>query len=141
MCAVHGQDPETFTPASLWNEMSSVSEKTTKPSSAPHAFNLIHRIQSDQSFEFNAPTLFLSKEFHATYGRKLKQLVDEWLPLSAASDPAMLAKKTEEAIWMNTLIYGVGGWTQGKDYVADFAGYVSIDIYVKYHNFSLGCTL
>lgn len=136
MCAVHGQDPDTFTPAALWDETSSVDGVATKLSSlvlnggsksstGPHIFDLIHKIQSDKSFEFSTPTLSLSDGFHAKYAPQLKQMIDEWLPVSFASDPGVLKEKSEEAMWLNTLIYGVGGWSAagGKGYLADFATY------------------
>ena len=126
MCATHGRDAETFTSLALFDEISSANGITSKLSSltlsgSRHIFNILHKIQSDKFFERDEPTLHLSDEFFEHYGSKLKKMVGEWLPAAAASDPATLVKKTEEAIWMNTLIYGVGGWAAGKNFVADFA--------------------
>ena len=80
-----------------------------------HAFTILARILADPHFDLGKPegpslyTIALQKT-----GNSVRKLVDQW---DLTGD---LHKKLEELLWVNVLIYGVGGSEKSSDFNADF---------------------
>lgn len=79
-----------------------------------HAFSILARILKDPEFHGIRQT----EGETASHSSTLKKYAAEWsLDLSV---PGEVERKIEEIVWMNSVIYGVGGWSKGQDYNADF---------------------
>lgn len=55
---------------------------------------------------------------HSSQGEKILQYASLWHIDTTV--PGELDKKLEELSWLMVLIYGVGGWKEGRDFRADF---------------------
>jgi len=53
-----------------------------------------------------------------THGDLILKYADQWS--LDTSDPKNLERKIEELIWMNAVIYSVGGWSKADGFKADF---------------------
>ncbi|KAH8102203.1 hypothetical protein BXZ70DRAFT_906177 [Cristinia sonorae] len=101
---------------------------STSTESSPHALTLLARVAKDSDFSpskigLPAPEGENSVAKVIAAGKdKLQNILDEWTIAPTRED---LDKKIEELIWMNTVIYGVGGWggrALSKDPSKEFNG-------------------
>jgi hypothetical protein len=61
-------------------------------------------------------------DINKTHGDRILKYAEQWtLDTSNADD---MERKIEELVWMNTLIYGVGGYRKATGFKADFFLYV-----------------
>lgn len=51
-------------------------------------------------------------------GDRLLNIVGEWRV--DGSNLEDVERKVEELVWTSSIVYGVGGWSSGKPFVADF---------------------
>ncbi|KAI0072623.1 hypothetical protein K474DRAFT_361298 [Panus rudis PR-1116 ss-1] len=109
--------------------VSSASASQAKATS-PHALAILARITTDDSFSPSALGLPVPDNEDETAlarvarlrGDKLLELFNEWTVEPTQDD---LVKKFEEVVWMNVLVYAVGGYAgrnQGKDEKKEFNG-------------------
>lgn len=94
-----------------------------KPASPPgtHVFTIMARILEDPNLKIKRPdamTLGLYDRVSETHGDLIRKYAEQWT--LDTSDPQDLARKIEELIWMNTIIFGVGGWSNADGFKADF---------------------
>ena len=97
-----------------------------------HAFTIIARILADG--KFSPASLGLTQEqleskfdlVNKQVGQNLSDLAAEWAAeLEENATLTVIQKKIEELVWMNAIIYGVGGWvgreqSPHKKFNADF---------------------
>lgn len=136
-----GQDieaPAAFPPAlfdgggasSLTSQLASLVISVTPHSSSTtqvNALTVLAHIANDPAFspkEIGLPVPDGEKEGSVdrvvrVAGEKLLKYVDEWTAaLVTDTSSELLTQKFEEVVWMNTVIYAVGGWAgrkQGED--------------------------
>lgn len=123
-------------PSLALNKASGTNEHTGangKTNTGVHAFTILARVLADDKFAPAAVGLPVPEgesqfgRVNGAQGDALAQLAAQWaaeLQGPGATADA-IAKKIEELAWMNTLIYGVGGWTgrensPTKEFNADF---------------------
>jgi hypothetical protein len=53
-----------------------------------------------------------------THGDLILKYAEQWT--LDTSDPKNLERKIEELVWMNTVIYSIGGWSKANGFKADF---------------------
>jgi Questin oxidase-like len=53
-----------------------------------------------------------------THGDLILKYAEQWT--LDTSDPKNLERKIEELVWMNTIIYSIGGWSKADGFNADF---------------------
>ena len=109
----------------------------TKPASHVHALAVLGQIAKDPDFAPSAIGLPVPHDEHESSvdrvvrvaGEKLLKLTKNWVaglhPDAATLTPQLLSKRFEEIVWMNTVIYAVGGWAgrkQGEDEKQAFNG-------------------
>ena len=82
-----------------------------------HALTVLSRVQKDSQFD-NKGIVDNSEAHHEA----IRKYASEWSYNS--SDPKEVERKIEELVWMNTVIYGIGGWAKDKHYHADFVQFV-----------------
>lgn len=106
--------------------------QTVKPESGGiHAFTILARILQDARFSPSAIGLPVPDNGEETtfdrierkVGDALLEYVSKWSV--DGNDLAEVEEKFEELVWMNTLIYGVGGWSgrqrsENGEFLADF---------------------
>lgn len=99
------------------NNITPIAKKT---SSGTHAFTIMARILKDPAFGNKAQSSEASiyRDVLAANGDALVKYAEEWK--LNISDPNDLKAKIEELVWMNAIIYGIGGWNEGDDFKADF---------------------
>jgi hypothetical protein len=82
-----------------------------------HAFTILARILADPRFDLGKPegerSLYYTVGLHKI-GDAVRKLVDQW---DLTGD---FHKNLEELLWINVLIYGVGGSEKSGDFNADF---------------------
>ena len=97
-----------------------------------HAFTIIARILADG--KFSPASIGLTQEqmeskfdlVNKQVVQSLSDLAAEWAAeLEENATPTVIQKKIEELVWMNAIIYGVGGWvgrgqSPHKKFNADF---------------------
>ncbi|EKM51648.1 uncharacterized protein PHACADRAFT_212279 [Phanerochaete carnosa HHB-10118-sp] len=104
---------------------------SSAPSADVHALSILSRIEKDIDF---APENLdftglagLAPRYSVVLGRadnKLLKYSEEWTE-TVVPDRDVLKRKFEELVWMNTVIYGVGGWAGralGEDEKGKFNG-------------------
>jgi hypothetical protein len=128
--AVHKSKSSTLLPASLFQTsatstlkswLSSLSNKSFPSiSTNTHALTILARILRDPQFEHmeGIEDEQLYKTTVATHGDAIRKYASEWS--YDHSNPKEVERKVEELVWMNVVIYGIAGWTNGADYNADF---------------------
>ncbi|KAI0367931.1 hypothetical protein BV20DRAFT_534637 [Pilatotrama ljubarskyi] len=102
-------------------------------SASVHAFSILARVAADEKFSPASLGLPPPEEgppfdhVEERVGDALAELAAEWAAdlEGEGSTPAAIDKKIEELIWMNAIIYGVGGWAgreraANKQFNADF---------------------
>jgi hypothetical protein len=97
-----------------------MSASAAKTPSGTHVFTIMARMLKDPSMKIKKPNPadnFMA-EINKTHGDRILKYAEEWT--LDTSDPKDVERKTEELIWMNTLIYGVGGWHKANGFKADF---------------------
>ncbi|GLB42754.1 putative protein of unknown function (DUF4243) [Lyophyllum shimeji] len=132
--AVHAGPTSACIPDDFLNYRLEEAEKRTKDGATDcvklkreagdgaHVFTVLARILNDpalgtlQKFGNGGSVMYAStmKE----HGAALIQHMADWRV--DATDPRDVQRKIEELSWMNTLIYGVGGWSKAKPFNADF---------------------
>ncbi|KAF9078612.1 hypothetical protein BDP27DRAFT_1207201 [Rhodocollybia butyracea] len=128
--AVHKPDNTVLIPPSTF-QTKSVGKLTSfihsmKPSSTTSAgvdaFTILARIMKDPNMKMNAPdelSIDLFTETIKKHGEALLRHVNSWN--LDTSDPKEVERKIGELQWLNTLIYAVAGFKDGKDaFNADF---------------------
>jgi hypothetical protein len=96
--------------------------------SGTHVFTIMARMLKDPNLRIEKPeqTLGLYARVNQTHGDLILKYAEQWT--LDTSDPKNLERKIEELIWMNTVIYSVGGWSKADGFKADFFLYVSPDL-------------
>lgn len=91
-----------------------------EPKKNTHALTILARILKDPKFDDIAERqdTDLYSAVVGQYGDALKNHVSEWT--FDTTDPKEAERKIEELVWANAIIYGIGGWTHGKNFNADF---------------------
>ncbi|EKM48961.1 uncharacterized protein PHACADRAFT_265953 [Phanerochaete carnosa HHB-10118-sp] len=129
--AVHSLDTEAiFTPEffnvdsvdTLASRLSSLAVSTAgamglnTPSADVHALTILSRIEKDTDFAPENLKLPDLRNLGSVYSvvvsqadGKLLKYAEEWSK-TVIPDRDVLKRKFEELVWMNTVIYGVGGW-------------------------------
>jgi len=80
-----------------------------------HAFTILARVLADPALAPLQPSEFgIYQETVEKHGADIVKYVNEW---TLDGD---LDKKVEELLWMNVLIYAVGGSEEGATFNADF---------------------
>lgn len=127
--AVHPVDAEVvFTPKFF--DTRTVTSGT--PAADIHALTVLSRVAKDEDFVSHRLGLPLPLEktlesFDIVVGhadKKILKYAEEW-NRTVVPDRDVLKRKYEELVWMNTVIYGVGGWAgraQGEDKRGKFNG-------------------
>jgi hypothetical protein len=82
-----------------------------------HALAFLTRIDADKEFKREPPP-FLVASLYEKYTPKLREFLKEWIGDSSAqySDAELqdlVWKKTDELVWLNTVIYAAGGTNSG----------------------------
>ncbi|KAI0631662.1 hypothetical protein C8Q77DRAFT_1061280 [Trametes polyzona] len=95
-----------------------------------HAFSILARVLADDKFSPAAVGIPAQSNFERVnnvVGDALAALAAEWVADLAGdgATPAAISKKVEELTWVNSIIYGIGGWgarndSQNKKFKADF---------------------
>jgi hypothetical protein len=90
------------------------------PSHDVHAFTVLARILNDPELGniVNQEEQRMYSYIMDKHGDALLKHVKDWH--IDTSNPQEVSHKLEELLWTNVLIYGVGGWDDGKDFNADF---------------------
>ena len=94
----------------------------------PHALSILFRVANDPYFSHKALKLPVPEGEHESAlertvrlgGEKLVSLAKVW---TVKPDVQDLEAKLEEVVWVNTVIYGVGGWggrRMGEDEKGEF---------------------
>ncbi|KAI0791403.1 hypothetical protein C8Q75DRAFT_76228 [Abortiporus biennis] len=105
-------------------------DDSSKKASSPHALALLARVAQDPDFKpstIGIPTADNAGESTVdriirVCGPKLEKILEEWV---VSPDHHDLEKKLEEVLWMNVLVYAVGGYggrNQSKDENKKFNG-------------------
>ncbi|EKM48588.1 uncharacterized protein PHACADRAFT_266276 [Phanerochaete carnosa HHB-10118-sp] len=136
-CAVQSLDiedvfaPEFFDVGSVDALASRLSSKA--PSADVHALTILSRIEKDTDFAPDNFTFPDRRNLGSVYGvilsqadGKLSKYCDEWSK-TVIPDRDVLKRKFEELVWMNTVVYGVGGW-EGRALGEDSKGKFNADI-------------
>jgi hypothetical protein len=93
--------------------------KKAQPKQA-HALDIIARILKDPRLaaKEKVPDHEMYSFTMEKHGQVLANYASEWSV--NISDPGEVERKIEELVWTNCIIYGIGGWTEGEDFNADF---------------------
>jgi hypothetical protein len=83
-----------------------------------HALTILARVQKDSQFDNKGRV-----DNSGAHEEAIRKYASEWSYNSL--DPKEVERKIEELIWMNTVIYGIGGWSKDKHYHADFEQFVA----------------
>ncbi|KJA22195.1 hypothetical protein HYPSUDRAFT_139471 [Hypholoma sublateritium FD-334 SS-4] len=88
------------------------------PTRDVHAFSILARVLNDPKFrgikQPQVPVPIYYRDFVEAHGDAIAKYVDEW---TLDGD---LDKKVHELLWVNALLYGVGGATNKHDFKPDF---------------------
>ncbi|KIM44120.1 hypothetical protein M413DRAFT_443166 [Hebeloma cylindrosporum] len=100
--------------------------ETTTDDNGIHALTILSRVLSDSRFahtEFSEKSeVNMFDDVVKMHGKALGEYVNQW-GISSDTD---LQRKMEEVVWVVCVLYGIGGWTDGKlrrgehDFNADF---------------------
>ena len=104
---------------------------TVEAKAGTHAFNILARLLADEKFKVSKIELPQSESafeyVNKDVGKSLDELAGEWAAEldGEGATLAVIDKKIEELVWMNTIIFGVGGWGgrekgEFKEFNADF---------------------
>ncbi|TFK60287.1 hypothetical protein BDN72DRAFT_905098 [Pluteus cervinus] len=85
--------------------------------SGVHAFTVIARITKDTQFDGLEPEKKL-KHTLTKHGEAIRDYASQWS--IDTTDPKGIEAKIEELAWTIVLLYGVSGWSEDKDFYADF---------------------
>lgn len=143
---MHRADPIQIFPDSLFPDTSFaaltaqldslVLSVTGNPVPNVHALEILERISKDSFYTPKALGLppppgvlsMWSDQIIAAGDGSLMKYVNEWAAELSHPTPETLRTKFEEIVWMNTVIYGVGGWAgrrqsadEHEHFNADFA--------------------
>ncbi|PFH49535.1 hypothetical protein AMATHDRAFT_62998 [Amanita thiersii Skay4041] len=112
--------------ASLVAHFSGMKQSTPRQSGNVHALSIISRMLKDSKFEgiremdvFEILPTIMKK-----YSGAIRNYADQWSIGMRIGDPEHnekeLKAKLEELAWAYTALYGLGGWTKGQHFNADF---------------------
>lgn len=82
-----------------------------------HAFSILARVLKDPElggFKQPPPQVNFFPKLIETYGDAIVKYVDQW------TLDGNLEKRVQELLWVNTLLYGVGGAVNKEQFNADF---------------------
>lgn len=114
-----------------------LSSKPTEEGSSPHALSILARVAKDPAFSPASIGLpppagdTALKHVVEKCSDKLLALLDEWTVSPTRED---IDKKIEEVIWMNAVVYTIGGWggrNHSEDPNKQFNG--DFFLYVPFH--------
>lgn len=94
--------------------MISLGPKTTTDEKEIHALTILSRVLSDSRF---TPTESLEKSEVNVFDTTVKmhaKAVGEYVNQWGISPDTDLQKRMEEIVWVVCVLYGIGGWTNGK---------------------------
>ena len=121
---MHSAGPSQVIPSSWFDESgpglvsrfaSAVGFADKDPEPDIHAFTVLARVLADPALAPLQPSEFgIYKETVENHGTDIVKYVNEW---TLDGD---LDKKVEELLWMNVLIYAVGGSEEKATFNADF---------------------
>ncbi|KAH7914911.1 hypothetical protein BJ138DRAFT_1170289 [Hygrophoropsis aurantiaca] len=85
-----------------------------------HVFEIMARILRDTQFDHisHEPPQIVYNEVLTKHGDAIREYAELWIIDKSESDN--MDKYAEQLIWMNTMIYGIGGWKKDADFNADF---------------------
>ncbi|KAF9005071.1 hypothetical protein BDQ17DRAFT_1424229 [Cyathus striatus] len=115
MTSVHSTKSPKTIPSSLFQSGGGVKVNASKQS--VHALIVLARILADSRFadgESNPFAVVVYQRTHDKHGDAVKEYVDQW----TLDGP--IENKVEELIWAIVVIYGVGGYKDGRPFNADF---------------------
>ncbi|KAG6906638.1 hypothetical protein DXG01_012836 [Tephrocybe rancida] len=132
--AIYKASASALLPASLWSSTAppalesitsglpsalSIGSNTSTQKNV-HAFTILARILRDARFDDveNHSTIAIFTQVIEKHGDVLNEYVNQWT--FDSSNSGELERKIEELVWANVIIYGIGGWTKGKEFNADF---------------------
>ncbi|KAI0337856.1 hypothetical protein BDW22DRAFT_1464375 [Trametopsis cervina] len=120
----------------LTAKLASASISSGSKQFAPHALSILGRVSKDPAFNPKALGLPVPRDHPEQLtdlvvrvaGAELASYIEEWAQdLSGEVGPAVLKAKCEELAWLNTVVFGVGGWAgraqstdANKEFNADF---------------------
>jgi hypothetical protein len=114
----------TSTMASLTLSPGGISASVDKRPPGVHLFTIMARMLKDPNMKIKKPDSvdgFITA-ISQSHGKRILEYAELWtLDTSDAKD---VEHKIEELIWMNTIIYGIGGWSKTGDFKPDFFLYV-----------------
>ncbi|RDB30618.1 Questin oxidase [Hypsizygus marmoreus] len=126
--AAHKATASILIPPSLWSANIERNIESLTVQDAPlnnkniHAFTVLARILKDTRFDditLDDTEVGMYYTTLARWGNAIRDHADAWS--YNASDPGEVARKIEELVWANTIIYGVAGWDKAKgELSADF---------------------
>jgi GH18 family chitinase len=78
------------------------------------------RMLKDPSFKIkkDEQAVNLYSQVSKTHGDRILKYAEQWT--LDTTDPSDVERKIEELIWMNTVIYSIGGWSEADGFKADF---------------------
>ncbi|KAF8623277.1 hypothetical protein AX17_007483 [Amanita inopinata Kibby_2008] len=85
-----------------------------------HALTIVARLLKDPRLA--EAKYFKEENFVFETEKKFGDIIQDYLEQWDAdtSDPKEVERKYEELVWTVVVIYGIGGWEEGKDFNADF---------------------
>jgi len=89
---------------------------TTPPGT--HVFTIMARMLKDPKLKTKNPDGMEDARVSETHGDLIRKYAEQWT--LDTSNPQDLERKIEELIWMNALIYSIGGWSKDHGFKADF---------------------
>lgn len=123
MTALHSSE-HTFVQPSLWST-ESITEKVNglslEDSKTNHVFEILGKVYKDSTFDNNVLPLIRDtfRSVLQKHGSVIAKYGAQWkLDLST---PGEVDRKIEELQWMNSVVYGIGGWKKDEPFFADFA--------------------
>ena len=115
-----------------------LSSRPSGDDGSTHALAILGRVANDPDFAPSAIGLPVPEgqnsieRIATTRKDKLLKLLEEWTVGSTRED---IDKKIEEVLWMNAVVYGVGGWggralskQSSKEFNGDFFLYVRLQL-------------
>ncbi|KAJ7023708.1 hypothetical protein C8F04DRAFT_1213242 [Mycena alexandri] len=112
--AVHKNSTSTLLPRYMFETPSVPRPMTMGAHSAGvHAFSILARIQREHRFNNVVPN-FKFDDIHTQYGEDIQRYAAEWIV--EGMDSKEVAEKVKELIFLNVMIYAMGGWSEEKGF-------------------------
>jgi hypothetical protein len=114
--------------ASLTLSPGGISASVDKRPPGVHLFTIMAQMLKDPNMKIKKPADGSITSISQSHGKRILEYAELWtLDTSDAKD---VEHKIEELIWMNTLIYGIGGWSKTGGFKADFFLYVGVLLFL-----------